>query len=161
MVRVTLNNLVLKTERVGNMMPAALADRIGSGFVAAIDHQTATLLSRGQFPLPRLPEPEQGSRQVVSDATSKPPAGKPVGATGSVSGAMARRNLRVSSTRTSAAGWRLVGAGRASYPGSYPCASRIGRDCQSPDRLNRRTDRNAAALRLRHRTVRPAPAAAK
>ena len=161
MVRVALNNLVLKTERVGNVMPAALADRIGSGFVAAIDHQTATFLSLGQFPLPRLPEPEQGSRQVVSDATSKPPAGKPIGSIGSVSGASARRNPQARLSRTTATSWRLAGASRTSYPGSRVSASRIGRDCQSPDRLNRTTDRNANALRRRHRTTRPAAAAAK
>lgn len=160
MVRVTLNNLVLKTKRVGNVMPVALADRIGSGFVAASTHPTATILSQGQFPLPRFPEPDTGFGQVVSDAMSKPPARKPRGHSESDSGAMAGRFPQVTTPRTTATGWRRVGTSWASYPGSPVCASRIGRDCQSPDRPAHATDRAAHASRRRPRMIRSARTAA-
>ena len=144
MVTTNLNNLVQKTVLVGNK-PAARADRIGSGFAVVTAHDPAAFLSPGHFPMPRLPEPEQTrSRREVTDVMSMAPAGMPVGPTGSPSGAKVCRGSGL-------AEWliqtdppvRPVGANRASYPGSLDRLCRLGRDCQSPDRLSDSWDRDA------------------
>lgn len=90
-------NLVSKTASVGNAKPTTPAVRIGSGLVA-YDHPD-TFLSLGQFPLPRLPEPDTRPRQEVSSVISMPPCPEPVGPTGSVSGVTAcRRPERLART---------------------------------------------------------------
>lgn len=174
---VTLKNLVRKSELVSKQVLTALADRIGSGSAMPVDHPPATFLSRGHFPMPRLPEPatERGSRQVVLDAmTSMPSAGIPTGPVGSASGNLARTcpsAVKPTATRTPpqavrtsqafARSWRQAGGGRASYPGSERSRRGIGSDCQSPDLRLDRADRNATANPRRHRTTTPTNAANK
>src|SRR4051812_41713596 len=109
MVATTLNTRVLKTATVGNVKLPTSADRIGAGFVAGVDHYPTTFLSQGQFPMPRLPEPQNRSRREVVDATSMPPSGDPAGSAGRLPGSSACRGPL-------AAAWRATrtDAGRAS-----------------------------------------------
>lgn len=160
-----LNNLVLKTALVGNVKLTTAAARIGSGFGAIVDHPPATFLSRGQFPLPRLsePEPDAGSRREAADLWSMPTAGMPAGPAGSHPGAKVSHHpvspLGVALTGTPTRFDR--GADRASYPGSLMSLRRIGRDCQSPDLRDDGTDQRAKALGLWHRTAARTVAAKK
>jgi hypothetical protein len=154
MVTTNLTNLVLKTATTGNKL-VARADRIGSGFAVVTAHDPAAFLSPGHFPMPRLPEPEQiRPRREVTDVMSMAPAGLPVGPTGSPSGAKVCRGSGL-------AEWLIqtdppvqpVGATRASYPGSLVRSSRLGRDCQSPDRLRDARDRDAKPVQGWRRTA--------
>jgi hypothetical protein len=154
MVVTTLNTRVLKTATVGNVKLPTPADRIGAGFVSGIDHYPTTFLSQGQFPVPRLPEPEPRSRREGVDAMSMPPSGGPAGPAGRFPGRSACR-------APLAAAWRASEAGtsRASRPWSlgHPC--QVGRDCQSPDRRDDRTDLKATPATVRRAATRTAAAA--
>ena len=131
----TLTNL--KTEQtvtatVASAKLATPADRIGLGFVAALAY-LADNLSRGQFPLPHNPEPEQlRSRQDESatqmrkqmrtgESDAVPPAG-PAGC------------LTPGSTAVRA-WWRLTVTGKSWNRDSKTCV-RLRRlsDCQSQAR---------------------------
>jgi len=160
------------------------ADRIGSGLVAGVGYPTA-FLSQGQFPMPRLPEPEPRSRRAVADDQSMPPNGNPNGPAGRLSGNSARRPSADRATalsgivigtrtaapaRTTAVTAKPVSGmfgcaadpGRASHPGSHPRFSSVGRDCQSPDRLDATWDRKTDLATLGwYRTATPATAAGK
>lgn len=144
----TLNIRVLKTALVGNVKLPTPADRIGSGLVNRIDYHPTTFLSLGQFPMPRLPEPEPRSRQEVVDAMSMPPAGDPDGPAGRVSGNTACR-------APLAATWRAnrTHPGRASCSWSHGLSSRVGCDCQSPDQRDDRKDRKAEPIAVRRRAT--------
>ena len=164
MVATTLNNLVLKTASVGNVKLPAPADRIGSGFAADIDHPPTTILSLGQFPLPRLPEPLTRSRQVVFDVMpmSMPLAAVPAGSAGSSSGVSAATPTGRTVTATTVTTFLPTGrASRASYPWSSSRWCRVGGDCQSPDRHDGNQDRNAKPETGWRRMAAPAAAAAK
>lgn len=146
------NAVALKTVLVGNVQLPAPADRIGSGFVAAGGHYPTTFLSRGQFPLPRLPEPDTRSRRAVV-AMAMPPAAVPAGPAGSVSGATACRGpLARTATTPSWPG----STSRASRPWSLGLSNSVGRDCQSPDRHDDRTDHSGPKARKRTATRPPA-----
>lgn len=157
MAVVNLNNLVLQTALAGNAKPANVVARIGSGFGAIVDHPPAAFLSRGQFPLPRLPEPEPdtGSPRGAAAMRPTPTAGTPAGPVGSPSGTKVSHHpalpLGVALTGTRTGYGRR--ADRASYPGSTPLPRRLGRDCQSPDLRDAGTDRNAKALGQWRRTA--------
>jgi hypothetical protein len=156
MVAKNLNNLVLKTALVGNVTLPAPADHIGSGFVVDAAHYPATFLSLGQFPMPRLPEPEplRAWREVADVLTSTPSARVPASSVGSPSGA------KVSRASDRAA--RLMPTDpQVSDPGFRNRLCRLGRDCQSPDRF--RDDQNHDAKRRTrwHRTQAAATATAK
>ena len=153
MVATTLNTRVLKTVLVGNVKLPTPADRIGTGFVAGMDHYPTTFLSQGQFPLPRLPEPESRSRQEVFDAMSMPPAGDPDGPAGRLPGSSACRGPL-------AAAWRADRANpsRANRPWSHGHSIPVGGDCQSPDRLDGRTDLKATPETVRQTVARTAAA---
>ena len=148
----TLKTRVLKTALVGNVKLPTPADRIGSGFAADIDNP-ATVLSQGQFPMPRLPEPEPRSRQEVFDATSMPPAGSPSGPAWRSPGSSACRGPL-------AAAWRAdrTNPSRANRPRSHGLSNPVGGDCQSPDRLDDRTDLKATPKTVRRTVARTAAA---
>lgn len=111
-----LNSMVINS-MCGTNFVLNMADRTGSGFAPAVDHQPATVLS-GHLPLPRLPEPEPQvrSRQAVSDAKSVTAAGAPTGSVGSSPGATAAVRTTGRAARLSyptpiirtAGRWRLV-----------------------------------------------------
>jgi hypothetical protein len=147
----TLNTRVLKTVSAGNVTLPTPADRIGAGFVVSIDYHPTTVLSQGQFPMPRLPEPEPRSRQEVFDAMSMPPAGDPSGPAGRVPGSSACRGPL-------AAAWRAnrANSGRANRPWSHGHANSVGGDCQSPDRLDDRKDLKAIPVTVRQTVARTA-----
>jgi hypothetical protein len=149
MVTTTLKTRVLKTALVGNVKLPTPADRIGSGFVVGMDHYPTTFLSQGQFPLPRLPEPEPRSRQEVFDAMSMPPAGSPSGPAGRVPGSSACRGPL-------AAAWRAnrTNPSRANRPWSHGHSISVSGDCQSPDRLDDRKDLKATPDTVRQTATR-------
>jgi hypothetical protein len=149
----TLNTRVLKTALVGSVKLTTPADRIGSGFVAGTGYHSTTFLSQGQFPMPRLPEPEHRSRQEVFDAMSMPPAGDPDGPAGRLPGSSACRGPL-------AAAWRADRANpsRANRPWSHGHSISVGGDCQSPDRLDDRTDLKATPTAVRQTVARTAAA---
>jgi hypothetical protein len=155
MVATTLNTRVLKTATVGNVKLPTPADRIGAGFVSAVDFYPTTFLSLGQF-LPRLPEPDDRSRREVVDAMSMPPSGGPAGSAGRFPGETACRGPL-------AAAWRATRthASRASRPWSHGHQCQVGRDCQSPDRHDGRTDRNAKPETVRRQAATRTAAAGK
>lgn len=142
----TLQNLVLKTATVGNVTLPTPADRIGSLAVADA-HPPADSLSQGQFFMPQLPTPEPypWSRQEVSAMRYMPNAAMPTGPVGSVSGPSADR-LSFAPTAKPAT--------PACHPWSHGSPSRLGRDCQSPDRDADRRDRRAEAWRSATATAR-------
>jgi hypothetical protein len=144
----TLKTRVLKTALVGAVKLPTPADRIGSGRVVRIDYHPTTFLSQGQFPTPRLPEPEPRSRQEVFDAMSMPPAGGPSGPAGRLPGSSACRGPL-------AAAWRAnrTNPSRAARPWSHGLSTPVGRDCQSPDRLDDRDDLEATPATVRRRTA--------
>ncbi len=165
----TLSAVVLKTVLVGNKLPTP-ADRIGSGFVADIGHYPTTFLSLGQFPLSRLPEPLPRSRREVVDAMSMPPAREPAGPAGSVSGVSACRGPLAAVWRANEANprarattaWSWPGsASRASRPWSLDRSSRVGCDCQSPDRHDGHRTHDAKPTAVRQRTATRTTAAGK
>jgi hypothetical protein len=148
-----LNTRVLKTVLAGNVKLPTTADRIGTGFVVGTDYHSTTFLSLGQFPMPRLPEPEPRSRQEVFDAMSMPPAGAPDGPAGRLPGSSACRGPL-------AAAWRAnrTNPSRANRLRSHGHASSIGGDCQSPDRLDDRKDLKATLATVWQTVARTATA---
>jgi hypothetical protein len=169
-------NTVLKTVLAGSVKLPAPADRIGFGVNSDIDHYPTAFLSQGQFPTPRLPEPDLRSRRTVADDESMPPQGSPAEPNGSVSGKSASpcRGLKPVTTtlaRTVTATalptvfgmlWQVGETSRASHPGSHERSCRNGSDCQSPDRQDARKDLAAdPRQRGRYRKATPAAAAGK
>jgi hypothetical protein len=106
-----LNSMVINPLSGTNFV-LAMADRTGSGFARAWDHQPATVLSPGHLPLPRLPEPEPQvrSRQAVPDAKAKSvtAAGTPTGPVGSTPGATAAARPIGRAARPGYPRWRLA-----------------------------------------------------
>jgi len=149
-------NLLPKTALVSSLKLAAPADRTGSG-VNVIDHYPMAILSLGHFPLPRFPEPEPRSRRTVADEQSMPPQGLPDGPAGSDSGPLARRRPARKAVTTPPAGnttgtvnpavpvasRRVVPASRLGRLWSPQRLSRLGSDCQSPDRQDAKCDLTA------------------
>ena len=131
----TLKSLVLKTATVAGVKPTTPADRIGSG-AAAVVLPPANFLSQGRTFLPRLPNPNRVRPQEVTAMRYEPTSVAPTSLVGSVSGPSARRR--------SAALLVATHAKRAGHPWSFCPSPRLGRDCQSPDRGNDRTDLLAA-----------------
>ncbi len=158
MLATTLTTKMHMTAMVGVSLPTP-ADRIGQGKVAGLTHNPADSLSRGRHSSPRYPVPGslpearlESANQVEPPAVaSECPAGsRPCGSTAS------RREL----SRVNAAALAPFTAGRlttpmAALPGAatrFPVAEigaksrvfsretsdvrdRVGRDCQSPDRV--------------------------
>jgi len=176
-----LSQLMTASVRAAKVLTPA--DRIGSGLVAGVDYPTA-FLSQGQFPMPRLPEPEPRSRRAVADDQSLPPNGNSNGPDGRISGNSARhpwvncvlalgetaavtrtappaRTTAVTDKPVAGMPWCQADRSRASHPGSHPCLSSIGRDCQSPDRLSTERDQFASLAMGGDRTASPAAAAGK
>lgn len=106
-----LNPLMINAMTSTNCV-RTMADRTGSGFARASDHQPATVLSSGHLPLPRLPEPEPQvrSRQAVPDAKAKwvTAAGTPTGSVGSTPGATAAARLAGRAARLDYPRWRVA-----------------------------------------------------
>jgi len=135
MAATTLKSLVLKTATVGSVKLPTPADRIGSG-ATVVNMPPANFLSQGQSFQPRLPVRERiGSREVAAMRYQPAPMA-PTGPVGSFSG--------TSACRRSAALHAAKHADWADHPWSLEAGSRLGRDCQSPDRGTARTDRPAA-----------------
>lgn len=162
-------NRVLKTVLAGSVKLPAPADRIGSGVNAVIDHYPTAVLSQGRFLTPRLPEPEPRSRRTVADDESMPTP-ETAGSSGSASGLSARltrvtaplTRTFMSAVKPTAFGMprRTVKPSRVSHPWSHGKPCPVGRDCQSPDRQQRRKDRTANRRNRRwQRTANPAAAA--
>jgi hypothetical protein len=145
----TLKTQVLKTATATGVKLAAPADRIGLGFRVAYPMDN---LSRGHFPMPHNPEPEQvRSRQLSALlARSRWQSGcavTPTGSAGCFPGVSAVRFASSTcplttgrlATRTAAIGrtlavCRLADPSRTHVPGDSCHHDRLGRDCQSPDR---------------------------
>jgi hypothetical protein len=131
----TLKSLVLKTVKVSSVKLTAPADRIGSG-ATAVDMPPANFLSQGHSFQPQLPDLNRVRPQEVAAMRYEPTSVVPTSLVGSVSGPSVRRRT-AALLATKHATW-------AGHPWS-PCAdSRLGRDCQSPDRDDDRTDLTAA-----------------
>jgi len=166
----TLKTVVLKTVSVGSVKLPTPADRIGLG-VAAVATYPADVLSPGQFPLPPNPAPEteSGLRQALPATHSRErmramaSAAVPAGSAGvHVPGSAARRPWSLhrhpisgwqATTKRAAGTGRLgatsavvcpAGASRDRFPGSVSPNTRLGRDCQSPDRGDDRRTPDAA-----------------
>jgi hypothetical protein len=135
-----LTNLVLKTAQVGNVTLLTPADRIGAVRGTAIDSYPTNFLSQGHFPMPRLSEPEHRSRQVVVES-SMPPTADPASSVGSLLGVSVGHGSFAAYPRATRAG-----ANRASCPWSDVFQRSVRSDCQSPDRLNDATNRDAKRL---------------
>ena len=158
-----LTTLVLKTATVAGVKPTTPADRIGLGF-AAVVATPADHLSPGQLPLPPYPgsESNPGSRQepptppMREQTWPMATAAAPVGPTGCpVPGITASRRpssltARAATTERTAAAGRLASLtratevrrsatpSRAGFHAGSSLHSRIGCDCQSPDRKDDR-----------------------
>ena len=150
MIITTLNNLVCKTASVGFPKLTTSANRIGTGFPMVIGTHSATFLSQGYIPVPRLPEPEQvlGSRQEVTvmPLATMNSTGIPTSSVGSFSGARACHHPLRMNPRTPPTTVRSAGASRTSYPGSPDRTYRLSSDCQSPDRRLDAKDQTAKRL---------------
>lgn len=162
----TLTNqkTVLKTVQVTSVKLAAPADRIGLGFGAGQNYPTADSLSPlgERFPTPPNPEPEQvRSRQGLSamqmrkhPRTGSPDAVPPASWAGCLTPGLCA--ARVSWSLTSGESWSVTttDTSRDHSPEVRVVERvRVGRDCQSPDRIN---DKRALL-----REVAPATAAGK
>jgi hypothetical protein len=146
----TLKTLVLKTATVTGVKPAAPADRIGLG-LDVVRAYPMDNLSQGLFPMPHNPEPEQVRSRQLSAMQPRmrwqagDDAVPPAGSAGCFPGASAVRFASISATRFT--GWqrtrrtaatgrnRVVVTSRTRVPGERRHNNRLGRDCQSPDRL--------------------------
>jgi hypothetical protein len=160
---VNLMNRVTKTVTSGlaNTAKRTAADRVGTGFMAvAMPLPPAEFLSPGQS-LSQRPhhEPQPGSRQEEVSAMRYPLIAVAVGR---VSGPVVRRTLfaqwakqanQLSGTPP------MAGTNRQIHSWPHCSRTRIGSDCQSPDRRADRTDRKRglAAARM----SRPSAATAK
>jgi hypothetical protein len=156
MITKTLKTLVLKTVTVGSVKLPTPADRIGLGLAVVVADYPADVLSRGQFPLPHNPAPDNGSgprqepsapqmhEQMRATATAVPPAG-PAGCLRFPGTTAFRRPW--SFTVQPVSGWRATAkrAGRTSSHAGAGRLIRLGSDCQSPSRLS---DRRPASSRM-------------
>lgn len=145
----TLKTLVLETATVTGVKLATPADRIGLG-LGVVRAYPMDNLSQGLFPMPLNPEPEQvRSRQLSAMHPRMRHAGDdavpPASSAGCFPGASAVRFASNNAsrftgwqrtTRTAATGRnRLAVTSRTHVPGDLRHDDRLGRDCQSPDRL--------------------------
>jgi hypothetical protein len=146
----TLKTLVLKTATVTGVKPATPADRIGLGLVVTYSTDN---LSPGHFSMPHNPEPNPvRSRQLSAMPLRMRWQGDdvvpPAGPAGCFPGVSAVRSTSISArpftgwlaTRTAATGraislCRFADPSRTHVPGDVHHHDRLGRDCQSPDRL--------------------------
>ena len=145
----TLKTLVLKTATVTSVKLATPADRIGLGFGVAYPTDN---LSQGHFSMPHNPEPEQVRSRELSAMPPRMPwltggAVPPASLAGCLPGVSAVRFAPSSQlpswrmTQTAASGralsvCRVADPSRTHVTGD-PCHhDRLGRDCQSPDRLS-------------------------
>jgi hypothetical protein len=146
----TLKTLVLKTATVTGVKPATPADRIGLGLVVTYSTDN---LSPGHFSMPHNPEPNPvRSRQLSAMPLRMRWQGDdvvpPAGPAGCFPGVSAVRSMSISArpftgwraTRTAANGralnlCRFADPSRTHVPGDVHHHDRLGRDCQSPDRL--------------------------
>lgn len=129
-----LMNRVTKTVLVRNAKLQTPADRIGTGFMAAVTLPPADFLSPGQVPMPQrlTREPKPGSRpEEVSAMRYQPNAAMLTGPVGRVSGPVVRRSL-VASTATE--------PNRQTHSWSHCSRTGSGRDCQSPALATDTTD---------------------
>lgn len=163
MKAMTLRNRMLKTLTAGNVTLSTSAGRIGTRSMADV-MPLAESPFQGPLSVPRLPSLKQvGLQQEVYAMRYEPNAVVPTGRVGSVSGNPARRALSNSYRN---ANWHSDDRHQASQAGpswSIRSISRLGSDCQSPDRLMRTADRNpnACSHTTSARTTSPATTAAK
>ena len=163
MKAMTLRNRMLKTVTVGNAKLSTSAARIGTGYMADV-MPLAEAPFQGSLSVPRLPNRKRvGLQQEVTTMRYEPNAVIPTGRVGSVSGHPARRVLSAS---TRHANWHRDDrhqASQACHTWSIRSISRLGSDCQSPDRLIRTEDRNPNACypTTSARTTSPATTAVK
>ena len=150
----TLKTLVLKTATVTGVKPAAPADRIGLG-LDVVRAYPMDNLSQGLFPMPHNPEPEQVRSRELSAMQPRmrwqagDDAVPPAGSAGCFPGASAvrfassdasrftgwQRTTRTAATGRTRAVRRFAVPSRTHVPGDLRHNDRLGRDCQSPDRL--------------------------
>jgi len=162
----TLKTLVLKTATVTGVKPATPADHIGLGLVVATANAYPTDdLSPGQCVLPSNPEPKQAWERQESSAMqlqqqmqairdhAEPPTTGSLGcflgaqadgaamSNATLTGwlptkrtATARRVSNFTSSSTSTT--RRANHRRSDFPRDLRHDSRLGCDCQSPDRLS-------------------------
>lgn len=133
-MRANLTNLLLTAKAAKANAVATLVDRIGSGDAADVQ-PPAGFLFQGLHQ-PQLParEPYPGTRQ--EDTAMR----MPLTAAGSIPGARERLGAAGSKpalTRGSADASPVA----VHHPRSLRTSTRLGRDCQSPDRNDARTDR--------------------
>lgn len=141
-----LMNHVTKTVTVGlaNTAKLTAADRVGTGFMAvAMPLPPAEFLSPGQFSLSQRPhhEPHPGSRQEEVSAMRYPLNAVAVGR---VSGPVGRRTLFTLWAKQAnqlSGNPPMTGAIRQTHSWPHCSRTRLGSDCQSPDRRADRTDR--------------------
>jgi hypothetical protein len=134
----------MKTATVASVKLTAPADRIGLGF-AANGAYPADSLSQGRFPTPHNPVPEQvRSRQEQSAMqmreqmhTGGPDAVPPVGSAGCLRSPGSTAG-RVSWSLTARNPWSVTptNPSRNRFPKVSVVNVRLGRDCQSPDRID-------------------------
>ncbi len=154
-----LMNRVTKTVLVGNATLQTPANRIGTGFVAGpMTLPPMEFLSRGHVSMLQrsTAEPEPGSRQEeVSAMRYQPTAAIPTDPVARVSGPVVRR------TRFA---HKAEPANRQTHSWSQCPRTRLGSDCQSPDRGTDTTDRKRGSWHkptLAARMSRPAATTAK
>jgi len=145
MARTTPTNLVTKTEQTGNTL-VALADRIGLGFGEVVGHDPATVLSQGLLPMPQLPMAMPPSTHGSSSGDKACRRSHP------------RANPRYRGALS--ASRKPVGASRVRDLGLSPRSFRLASDCQSPDRFERQTSRNANSISNWRQIAGSTPAAA-
>jgi hypothetical protein len=160
MTLTNLKTVTPKTATVASAMLTTPADRIGLGFGAGLAYP-ADSLSLGQFPTPHNPAPEQVRSRQGQSATQMrkqmraggPDAVPPAGSAGCLP--PGPRAARVAWPLTSGESWlvRSTDHSRNRLPEVRVVRSRIGRDCQSPDRQDDK--------RTLLREVAPATAAGK
>ena len=123
-MRANLQNLVSNVVAAGvNSAKLAAAVRAGSAR-DVVTMPTAGFLPPGQF-LPQLPIPEHPGSRMKETAVRYPAPATPTGPVGRILGPS------------------TVTAGAAIHSWSASSTTRIGRDCQSPDRTTDRQDRTA------------------
>ena len=135
---------VMKTATVASVKLTAPADRIGLGF-AANGAYPADSLSQGRFPAPHDPVPETvRSRQEQSAMQMReqmhpggPDAVPPAGSAGCLRSPGSTAG-RVSWSLTARNSWPVTptNPSRDRFPKVSVVNVRLGRDCQSPDRIN-------------------------
>jgi hypothetical protein len=154
----TLKTLVLKTETVTGVKLGTPADCIGLGLVVANAYPTDNL-SPGQIPLPHNPVPEQvRSREMLSamqmrkqmragDDAVPPASSAGCPSAPGLSAALFesfgasrftgwQRTTRTAANSRTREGCRFADPSRTHVPGDLRHDDRLGRDCQSPDRLS-------------------------